>query len=97
MHNIFFQELAANGGLGLLGLVFTYGAILYFFITKFLTYFNNFNVRGFSLLGIVYVLYYLICGLTEYYLFFVLPVYLHYFVILILAGFVLRYEAIIKK
>lgn len=97
MHNIFFHELAANGVLGLLGLVFTYGAILYFFITKFLTYFNNFNVRGFSLLGIVYVLYYLICGLTEYYLFFVLPVYLHYFVILILAGFVLRYEAIIKK
>lgn len=97
MHNIFFHELAANGLLGLLGLVFVYGAILYFFISKFLTYFNNFNIRGYSLLGIVYVIYYLICGLTEYYLFFVLPVYIHYFVILLLVGFVLRYEAILKR
>lgn len=97
MHNIFFHELAAHGILGLLGLVLIYGSILLFFIKKFLRYFSNFELRGYALLGIIYVVYYLICGLTEYYLFFVLPVYIHYFIILLIVGFIFRKEAILTK
>lgn len=85
-HNIFFHELAANGILGVLSLILTFGTAIFYFIKNLFRY--DSRSKFLSSTGLVFVFYYLVCGMTEYYLFFLNTTYLFYFVVASLMSFI---------
>lgn len=86
MHSIYFHELAANGILGLIGLLVTFASALIFFIKNLFS--SNTKIKQIALTGLVFVLYYMVCGVTEYYLFFKNTTYLFYWVVASLMSFI---------
>lgn len=75
-HSIYFNELAANGLLGIFGLFTT-------LLLPFIYFVKNYNpsdekLKLLSLSGIAFVFYFAVCGLTEYYLFFLNTTYLYF-------------------
>lgn len=87
LHSVYFHELAANGISGLMGLLITYcSALIFFFKTLFIP---NAYIKNMALSGIAIVLYYMSCGLTEYYLFFTNTTFMFYFLVASLMSFIL--------
>lgn len=85
-HNIFFHELAANGILGILSLLLTFGISSFYFLRHLSK--SDIGNKFLALTGLVFVFYYFICGMTEYYLFFLNTTYLFYFVVSSLMSFI---------
>ena len=67
-HNIVFQEMAANGLLGLIGLLLSFIIPMGYFL-RHLRH-SNALVSNLSISGICLLVYYFCSGMTEYYLFF---------------------------
>lgn len=89
-HSIYFQELAANGLVGLMAILLTFFiAILYFFKKIFS---QDQIVKNLSLIGLVFVIYYMLCGVTEYYLFFNNTTYIFYWITASIMSFILIRE-----
>ena len=86
-HNIVFEEMAANGMLGLLGLFFTFITPASYFLRQFRQH-NNALTKNLSLMGLCILTYYFCSGLTEYYLFFADVTYWFYFTLASLMSFV---------
>lgn len=95
LHNIYVHELAAHGLLGLLALVITFFSALFFFFKRCFT--SNAEIKNLALTGLMFVLYYMLCGLTEYYLFFVNTTYLFYGVTASIMSFILIREYQLKQ
>lgn len=86
-HNIVFHELAANGLVGILNLFLSFLIPFIFFC---------FNIRSnisenffLSITGIMFVCYYFVCGMTEYYLYFMNTTYLYYFITASIMSFII--------
>ncbi|NHB58712.1 O-antigen ligase family protein [Acinetobacter sp. 194] len=78
LHSIYFHELAAHGVLGIFALLFTFFSALIFFAKQCFN--SDLNIQNLALTGLLFVVYYMICGLTEYYLFFINTTYLFYWI-----------------
>ena len=78
MHSIYFHELAANGLIGILSLLLTFGVALFYFLRNFFNVKRDREIKNLSLMGFTFVSYYMACGLTEYYLFFYSTTYFFY-------------------
>ena len=87
MHSIYFHELAANGLIGLIGLLMTFFTALIFFIKN--VFVKNLLIKNLAITGAVFVIYYMCSGLTEYYLFFQNTTYVFYWVVASLMSFIL--------
>ena len=85
--HIVFEEMAANGMLGLLGLFFTFITPASYFLRQFRQH-NNALTKNLSLMGLCILTYYFCSGLTEYYLFFADVTYWFYFTLASLMSFV---------
>lgn len=86
LHNIYIHELAANGLLGLFGVVTTLLLPLIYFIKNFSN--TNSKLKLLSLSGVSFVFYFAVCGLTEYYLFFLNTTYLYFLITATLISFI---------
>ncbi|MCH7314664.1 O-antigen ligase family protein [Acinetobacter sp. ANC 3882] len=86
-HNIFFQDLAANGLIGLIGLIISLFTPLIFFFSQFFS--KNELVRNLALAGFLFVFSFLLSGLTEYYLFFPHVTYIFFFITASLMSFII--------
>ncbi|ENV11071.1 hypothetical protein F966_00856 [Acinetobacter higginsii] len=86
-HNIFFQDLAANGLIGLIGLIISLLTPLIFFFSQFFS--RNELVRNLALAGFLFVFSFLLSGLTEYYLFFPHVTYIFFFITASLMSFII--------
>jgi O-antigen ligase len=86
-HNIFFQDLAANGLIGLVGLIISLFIPLMFFLSQF--YSKIALVRNLALAGFLFVFSFLLSGLTEYYLFFPHVTYIFFFITASLMSFII--------
>lgn len=71
MHSIYFHELAANGLIGFIGLLLTFSIAIIFFLKNLFS--RDHQIQNLALTGLIFVIYYMLCGLTEYYLFFKIP------------------------
>ena len=85
-HSIVFQEMAANGVLGLLGLFFSFIIPIGFFIRHL--HHKDDLTRNLSIGGTCLLIYFFCSGLTEYYLFFADVTYWFYFSVASLMSFV---------
>ena len=85
-HSIVFQEMAANGVLGLLGLFFSFIIPIGFFIRHL--HHKDDLTRNLSIGGTCLLVYFFCSGLTEYYLFFADVTYWFYFSVASLMSFV---------
>jgi O-antigen ligase len=85
-HNIFFQELAANGLIGLLGLIVSLFTPLMFFFTHISS--KNELIKTLAVSGFLFVFSFLLSGLTEYYLFFPYVTYIFFFITASLMSFI---------
>lgn len=85
-HNIFFQELAANGLIGLAGLIISLLTPLIFFFYHFMN--KDELVRNLALAGFLFVFSFLLSGITEYYLFFPHVTYIFFFITASLMSFI---------
>lgn len=97
-HSIYFQELAANGLIGFIGLLMTLIIPLIYFIRNIFTV--NSEIKMLSISGSLFVVYYAICGLTEYYLFFLNTTYIYFLTVAIIMSFIqvnLRFNALNKN
>ena len=95
LHSIYFHELAANGLLGLLGLLTTLLLPFIYFIRNFSN--TNFRLKLLSLSGTSFVFYFAVCGLTEYYLFFLNTTYLYFLITATLISFIQLEKMKIKR
>lgn len=95
MHSIYFHELAANGLLGLFGLLLTFASALIFFIRNLFK--DDLKIKNLALTGLIFVGYYMLCGLTEYYLFFKNTTYLFYWVVSSLMSFIILQNIKVQK
>ncbi|WP_228129281.1 O-antigen ligase family protein [Acinetobacter colistiniresistens] len=86
-HNIFLQDLAANGLIGLVGLIISLLTPLIFFFSQFFS--RNELVRNLALAGFLFVFSFLLSGLTEYYLFFPYVTYIFFFITASLMSFII--------
>lgn len=87
MHSIYFHELAANGLVGFIGLFLTFITAILFFLKNL---FNpDHRIQNLALTGLIFVVYYMFCGLTEYYLFFKNTTYLFYWIVASLMSFII--------
>ncbi|USA53220.1 O-antigen ligase family protein [Acinetobacter sp. C32I] len=86
-HNIFFQDLAANGLIGLIGLIISLFTPLIFFFSRFFS--RNELVRNLALAGFLFVFSFFLSGLTEYYLFFPHVTYIFFFITASLMSFII--------
>ena len=87
MHSIYFHELAANGLLGFIGLLLSFVSALLFFLRNLFN--HDRKIQNIALTGLVFVVYYMFCGLTEYYLFFKNTTYLFYWIVVSLMSFIM--------
>lgn len=85
-HSIYFQELAANGLIGLLGLLMTLLIPLIYFVKNIFT--ENNEIKMLSISGSLFVMYYAISGLTEYYLFFLNTTYIYFLIVATIISFI---------
>lgn len=86
-HNIFFQDLAANGLIGLMGLIISLLTPLMFFFSQFSS--RNELVRNLALAGFLFVFSFFLSGLTEYNLFFPYVTYIFFFITASLMSFII--------
>lgn len=89
-HSIYFHELAANGTLGVAALILTFLSSLGFFLSHLIT--KDRYVKGLAITGIIFVIYYIMSGLTEYYLFFKNTTYIFYWITASLISFILIHK-----
>lgn len=87
MHSIYFHELAANGLIGFIGLLLTFSIAIIFFLKNLFS--RDHQIQNLALTGLIFVIYYMLCGLTEYYLFFKNTTYLFYWVVASLMSFIM--------
>lgn len=85
-HNIYFHELAANGLVGILGLLITL-LLPFFYFLKNYRYANE-KLKLLSISGISFIFYFAICGATEYYLFFLSTTFLYFLIVATLISFI---------
>ena len=85
-HNIYFHELAANGLLGLFGLFITLLLPFIYFVKNYSRI--NESLKLLSLSGASFVFYFAVCGLTEYYLFFLNTTYMYFLIVATLMSFI---------
>lgn len=95
MHSIYFHELAANGLLGFLGLLLTFCTAIMFFLKNIFN--RDDKIKNLALTGLIFVIYYMLCGLTEYYLFFKNTTYLFYWVVASLMSFIMIQQLKLKQ
>ncbi|MDQ8954168.1 O-antigen ligase family protein [Acinetobacter rudis] len=86
-HNIFLNELAANGIIGFVGLLISLFLPLFYFIFTFIRTHHE-QLKFLGLAGFAFVLQYILSGLTEYYLFFRNPTFIYYFIVAMLMSFI---------
>lgn len=91
LHSIYFHELAANGLIGLLTLLSTFLVAMAYFLKNL--WVKDELTRNLSVTGAVFVIYYMFCGLTEYYLFFMNTTYVFYWVTASLISFIMLRHA----
>ena len=87
LHSIYFNELAAHGILGLFGLLITLLLPFFFFLKHLLS--NNEKIKMLSVSGISFTFFYAVCGLTEYYLFFLSTTFIYFLVVATLMSFII--------
>lgn len=80
-HNLFFHLLATNGIIGIIGLFLIFLSSSLFFLKEYIKNSSDLEKRSLPLLGLVLVLYYFICGMAEYSLFFPLPTFIFFLLI----------------
>lgn len=85
-HNIFFEDLAANGLIGLFGLIISLLSPLLFFI--YYLFNRDELVKNLAITGLLFVGSFLLSGLTEYYLFFPHVTYIFFFTTASLMSFI---------
>lgn len=86
MHSIYFHELAANGLVGLIGLLMTFLVALIYFIKNIFV--KDGLIKNLAITGALFVIYYMCSGLTEYYLFFQNTTYVFYWIVASLMSFI---------
>lgn len=86
-HSIIFQELAAHGIVGLMGLILSFIVPLVYF-ARHLWRQQNLWIKNLAVTGIIFVIYHAISGLTEYYLFFKYPTFLFFFIVASLMSYI---------
>lgn len=86
-HNIFLNELAANGLVGFLGLLISLFLPLWYFIANAIRSRDE-QLRFLSLAGFALVIHHMLSGLTEYYLFFRNPTFIYYLIVAMLMSFI---------
>lgn len=86
-HSLIFQELAAHGLIGLLGLIISFMLPLLYFV-RHLWKQQNIWIKNLAVTGIVFVVYHAVSGLTEYYLFFKYPTFLFFFIVASLMSYI---------
>ena len=86
LHSIYFHELAANGVIGFLGLIITLILPFGYFIKNY--YYSSREIQFLSLSGASFIFYYAVCGLTEYYLFFLNTTFLYFIIVATLISFI---------
>lgn len=87
LHSIYFNELAAHGILGLLGLLVTLLIPFFFFIKDIFC--ANEKIKMLAISGSVFTFFYAVCGLTEYYLFFLSTTFIYFLVVATLMSFII--------
>lgn len=87
LHSIYVHELAANGLIGLLTLLSTFFVAIAYFLKNM--WVKDELIRNLSVTGVVFVVYYMFCGLTEYYLFFNNTTYIFYWIVASIMSFIL--------
>ncbi|WP_065994314.1 O-antigen ligase family protein [Acinetobacter defluvii] len=85
-HSIYFNELAAHGLLGIFGLLITLLLPFIYFVKNFSR--SNENLKLLTLSGAAFVFYFAVCGLTEYYLFFLNTTYMYFLIVATLISFI---------
>lgn len=94
-HSIYFHELAANGVLGILALLLTFVSALIFFVKNIWS--ENKATKNLAISGLIFVTYYIFCGLTEYYLYFKNTTYIFYLFTASLISIILIHQLKSKK
>ncbi|MGC3819740.1 O-antigen ligase family protein [Acinetobacter sp. G11] len=89
-HNIFFQILATQGLLGILALLTLLLLPLQFFIQSLRKNSNNEEIRLLCCAGISFIVYIIICGLTDFYFYAPRQTILYYLVIFTLMSLILK-------
>lgn len=86
-HSLFFQELAAHGMIGVLGLLLSFVIPMIYF-TRHMWRQQDAWIKNLATIGIIFVIYHAVSGLTEYYLFFKYPAFLFFFIVASLMSFI---------
>lgn len=89
-HNIFFQILATHGLLGLLALLILIILPIQFFIQLLRKSSNNEEIRLLCCAGISFIVYIIICGLTDFYFYAPRQTILYYLVIFTLMSLIIK-------
>ena len=85
-HSIYFNELAANGLFGIFGLLITLLLPFIYFVKNYSQ--SNEKLKLLSLSGAAFVFYFAVCGLTEYYLFFLNTTYMYFLIVATFMSFI---------
>ncbi|MFV5519484.1 O-antigen ligase family protein [Acinetobacter towneri] len=85
-HSIYFNELAAHGLFGIFGLLITLLLPFIYFVKNYNR--SNEKLKLLSLSGAAFVFYFAVCGLTEYYLFFLSTTYMYFLIVATLISFI---------
>lgn len=96
VHNIFLNELAANGIIGFIGLLISLFLPLIYFMSNIFRYKDD-QLKFLCLAGIVFVVHHIASGLTEYYLFFRNATFIYYFIVAILISFIYLRKLELKR
>ena len=89
-HNIFFQVLATHGLLGLLALLILVILPIQFFIQSLRKNSNNEEIRLLCCAGISFIVYIIICGLTDFYFYAPRQTILYYLVVFTLMSLIIK-------
>lgn len=93
-HSIYFHELAANGVVGILALFLTFLSAIFYFIRMF--FLSDQLIKSLAVFGFIFVSYYMLSGLTEYYLFFKNTTYIFYLITASLMSFIIIQESKVR-
>lgn len=86
-HSIFFNELAAHGVVGVIGLLISLLLPLIFFMLNAFKS-RDAQLKFLGLAGTIFVIHHIVSGLTEYYLFFRNATFIYYFIVALLMSFI---------
>lgn len=95
-HNIFFNELAAHGVVGIIGLLISLLLPLIFFILNAFRS-GDAQLKFLGLAGSIFVIHHIASGLTEYYLFFRNATFIYYFMVTVLMSFIYLRQQELKR